>query len=175
MAALRFFHQWFGPRNAAPPEAIDEGHPEAQFALGLECASAEGTAQNYPQAVAWYRLAAEQNHPRAQFNLALLYRQGRGVGRDEATALMWMARAANLGEAAAQYTLGVQHHLESRDKPNAGSAEARIEALKWVRLSAAQAYRGAASACEFVALGMTREEVAEGGRRVAAFTPVKIN
>jgi len=42
-----------------------------------------------------------------------------------------------------------------------------------VRLSAAQGCRGAESACEFVALGMTREEVSEGGRRAAAFVAGK--
>ena len=49
------------------------------------------------------------------------------------------------------------------------SAAHGIAALKWVRLSAAQGHPGAESACQFVALGMTWEEVAEGGRRAAAF------
>jgi TPR repeat protein len=80
-----------------------------------------------------------------------------------------MTRAAKLGDAAAQYKLGVQQHLACRENRRGTVSGARIEALKWVRLSAAQGYRGAASACEFVALPMTREEVAEGGRRVAAF------
>jgi hypothetical protein len=82
---------------------------------------------------------------------------------------MWLTRASNLGNAAAQYRLGVQQHLACRAGRAESAVEGRIEALKWVRLSAARGYRGAESACEFVALGMTREEVAEGGRRAAAF------
>jgi hypothetical protein len=48
-----------------------------------------------------------------------------------------------------------------------------MEALKWLRLSAAQGYRGAESACEFVTLAMTRDQVSEGGRRATAFVAVK--
>jgi len=42
-----------------------------------------------------------------------------------------------------------------------------------VRLSAAQGHRDARSACEFVALGMTREEVAESVKRAAGFVAGK--
>jgi TPR repeat protein len=109
----------------------------------------------------------------AQLNLAALYQRGQGVTRDEAKALAWLTKAANLGNAAAQYRLGVQEHLACRTAVAASAVEGRIEALKWVRLSSAQGYRAAESACEFVALAMTREEVAEGGRRAAAFLPVR--
>jgi TPR repeat protein len=129
-------------------------------------------AQDYKQAAQWYAQAAEQNHSLAQLSLATLYGQGRGVARDQAKSLMWLAKAANLGNAAAQYRLGVQQHLLCREDSSGTAAEGRIEALKWVRLSAAQGCPGAEGACEFVALAMTREEVAEGGRRVAAFVAV---
>jgi hypothetical protein len=82
---------------------------------------------------------------------------------------MWLTKAAKLGNAVAQYRLGVHQHLLFRERWNPAAAEGRIEALKWVRLSAAQSYRGADSAYEFVALGMTRDEVAEAMRRVGAF------
>lgn len=39
------------------------------------------------------------------------------------------------------------------------------------RLSATHGYHGAENVCKYVALGMTREEVAEGGRRAAEFVP----
>jgi hypothetical protein len=84
---------------------------------------------------------------------------------------MWLTKAANSGNAAAQYRLGVQQHLAGRTSQASPAVERRIEALKWVRLSASQGCRGALGACEFVALGMTREEVAESARRAAAFVP----
>jgi TPR repeat protein len=144
---------------------------EELFLKGLSFAHGEGVAQDYAQAAVCYTEAAEQGHSAAQLNLAALYERGQGVTRDEAKALMWLTKAATLGNAAAQYRLGVQEHLACRTRPTGLAVEGRIEALKWVRLSAAQGYRGAENACEFVALGMTREEVAEGGRRVAAFLP----
>jgi excinuclease ABC subunit C len=128
-------------------------------------------AQDYVQAAQCYTEAAEQGHGGAQLNLATLYEHGQGVTRDQAKALTWLTKAARLGNADAQYRLGVQRHLACRTGRLGTAVEGRIEALKWVRLSAAQGCHGALGACEFVALGMTLEEVAESGRRVAAFTP----
>lgn len=153
------------PTSSLPTSA------EAQFLKGLNFASGHGSAQDYAQAAQCYTEAAVQGHARAQLNLATLYKHGQGVTRDHATALAWLTRSANLGNADAQYRLGVQHHLACRTSRLGSGVEGRIEALKWVRLSASQGCRGALDACEFVALGMTPEEVAESGRRVAAFMP----
>jgi len=173
--AFSFHRRWFSrtdtPSLEVRPNPSESDGAEAQFLRGLRFASAEGVAQDYAQAAHWYGQAAERDHSLAQLNLAALY--GQGVLRDEAKSLMWLTRAAKLGNAAAQYRLGVQQHLACRGGGRGAAAEGRIEALKWVRLSAAQGYRGAESACEFVALGMTREEVSEGGRRAAAFVAGK--
>ena len=165
--------RWFS-RADRPREEVTSNSPgppgaEAQFVSGLKFATGEGVSQDYTQAAQCYSQAAEQDHSLAQLHLAMLYWQGQGVARDEAKSLMWMTKAAKLGNAEAQYRLGVQQHLLFREGSNGTAAEGRIEALKWVRLSAAQSYRGAETACEFVALGMTRDEVAEAARRAAAF------
>lgn len=138
---------------------------------GLNFASGQGGAQNYVQAAQCYTEVAEQGHSRAQLNLATLYEHGQGVARDQGKALTWLTKAASLGNADAQYRLGVQQHLACRTGGPGLAVEGRIEALKWVRLSASQGCHGAVDACEFVALGMTREEVAESERRAAAFVP----
>jgi len=163
-------------RSTTPSAEIAPNPPppagrEAQFLRGLSFASGQGVPQDYAQAAQCYTEAAEQGHSSAQLNLADLYAQGQGVTRDEAKALMWLTKAANSGNAAAQYRLGVQQHLACRTGRAGLAVEGRIEALKWVRLSAAQRCRGAEGACEFVALSMTREEVAESARRAAAFVP----
>jgi TPR repeat protein len=167
------FRQWF-TRPATCNDKITTAAPkaigaEAHFLRGLEFESGKGVVQDYAQAAHWYAQAAEQNHSLAQLNLAVLYAQGLGVIRDRAKSLRWLTRAAKLGNAAAQYRLGVQQYLHCRDSSKEATTEGRIEALKWVRLSAAQGCRGALGACEFVALGMTREEVAESAVRVGAF------
>jgi TPR repeat protein len=157
------------PTPEIAPNPSTAAGAEAQFLVGLKFASGQGVAQDYTQAAQCYTEAAEQGHSLAQLNLAALYAQGLGVTRDETKALMWLIKAANLGNAAAQYRLGVQQHLACRTGRAEPAVQGRIEALKWVRLSAAQRYRPAQSACEFVALSMTRDEVAESARRAAAF------
>jgi uncharacterized protein len=174
MMALSFFRRWIPQTEAAAAGAAQSKglstEAEALFQRGVGFATGQGQAQDYAQAAECYGLAAEQNHCLAQFNLAVMYAQGQGVLRDAAKSLLWMTRAAEAGDAGAQFKLGVQRHMACRDARMQGVPEARIEALKWVRLAAAQGYRGAEGACEYVALGMTREEVAEGDRRVQAFT-----
>jgi TPR repeat protein len=157
------------PHPEVAPEAAEASGAEEQFYQGLLCASRQGGAQDYVQAARWYAKAAEQNHSLAQYNLATMYGQGQGVVRDEAKALIWLTRAANLGDAGAQYRLGVQHHISCRNGGAGVAVDERIEALKWVRLSATQGYHGAAGACEYVAMGMTLEQVAEGEKRAGAF------
>ena len=165
----RWFSRADGPSEEVTSNSSGPPRAQAQFLNGLKFASGEGVAQDYTQAAQCYSQAAEQDHSLAQLHLAMLYWQGQGVARDEAKSLMWMTKAAKLGNAEAQYRLGVQQHLLFREGSNGTAAEGRIEALKWVRLSAGQSFRGAESACEFVALGMTRDEVVEAVRRAAAF------
>jgi uncharacterized protein len=56
-----------------------------------------GVAQNYAEAVRWYRAAAEQGLGQAQVNLGVMYRQGLGVAQDNAEALRWYRAAAEQG------------------------------------------------------------------------------
>ena len=167
----RWVHRSSTSNAEIAPNPSARACAEELFLQGLNFAKGEGVAQDYARAAACYTEAAEQGHSVAQLNLAALYRKGQGVSRNEGTARMWLTKAANLGNAAAQYLLGIQQHLACRTGQPGAAGEGRIEALKWVRLSATQGYRGAENACEFVALAMTREQVAEGGRRAAAFQP----
>ena len=67
----------------------------------------------------------------------------------------------------------MKHHRASLDGLPEAAPESRIQAYKWLQLAAAQGYRGSEAAWAFVALGMTREDVADGGRRIAAFVPAQ--
>jgi len=148
------------------------GDAQAQFNLGVRFAG-EGAAQDYAQAAHWYRKAADQSHPLAQFNLAIMYAAGQGVPRDEAQSRLWMQKAADRGDAGAQYNIGMKLHRASLDGLPEAAPESRILAYKWLQLAAAQGYRGSEEAWAFVAMSMTREDVAEGGRRIAAFVPTQ--
>ncbi|KYJ85588.1 tetratricopeptide repeat protein [Sulfurovum riftiae] len=52
-----------------------EGHPKAQFNVGLIYANGKGVNKDRYQAMVWYRKAAEQGNTAAQYNLAKLIAQ----------------------------------------------------------------------------------------------------
>ena len=100
-----------------------------------------------------------------------MYAAGQGVPRDEAKSMGWMQSAAALGDAGAQHHIGMKLHRASLEGLPENAAESRIQAYKWLQLAAAQGYRSSEASWAFVALNMTREDVADGGRRIAAFVP----
>ncbi|MCL2102851.1 MAG: sel1 repeat family protein [Syntrophorhabdaceae bacterium] len=59
--------------------------------------SGRGVAQNYVEAVKWYRLAAEQGNAKAQYNLGAAYVNGHGVAQDYTEAEKWLRLAAEQG------------------------------------------------------------------------------
>jgi len=147
----------------------DEGDPEVQFGLGVQFANSPGNALDYACAAQWYRKAADQNHSLAQFNLGMMYSQGQGVPLDDAQALVWIRKAADRGDAGAQHNLGTRCYRASISGPRENAPESRIEASKWFQLAAAQGYLGSDAACERVTLSLSRDEVAEAGRRTTRF------
>jgi TPR repeat protein len=172
--ATPFFRRLFSRSEKPAAETTETraglGDAEAQFTLGLKFAQ-EGATQDYPQAAQWYLKAADQSHSLAQFNLAIMYAAGQGVARDKVKSMAWMQKAADLGDPGAQYRVGMRHHRASLDGPPEAALESRILAYKWLELAATQGYRGSEVASAFVALRMTREDVANGKYRVAAFVP----
>ncbi len=65
-----------------------------------------GQRQDFAEALAWYRRAAEKGFAPAQFNLGLAYELGRGVPADERQAFRQYLMAAEQGFAAAQFNVG---------------------------------------------------------------------
>ena len=79
---------------------------DAQYTLGLGYYLGKGVAQDYSQAVTWFRKAAKQGYAPAQFNLGVMYNKGRGVAQDYPQALTWFRKAAEQGDAEVQFNLG---------------------------------------------------------------------
>jgi TPR repeat protein len=176
-----FFRRWFSRPEKPAGETTEttetkagHGDAEAQFSLGVKFAG-QGATQDYAQAAQWYLKAADQSHSLAQFNLGIMYAAGQGVPHDEAKSMGWMQKAADLGDAGAQHHIGMKLHRASLEGLPANASESRIQAYKWLQLAAAQGYRSSEASWAFVALNMTREDVADGGRRIAAFVPVRAN
>jgi TPR repeat protein len=86
--------------------------------------------EDYKQAAAWYRKAADQGSTVAQIHLADLYRDGRGVARDMAQAVDWYRKAADHGDAGAQGTLGILYSV------GMGVTRDDVEAYYWLCLAA---------------------------------------
>ncbi len=178
LVKVHSFLRWFGrpPQSALKVAAevplAEPEDTESQFERGRRFEKGEGVSQDHARAAEYYLKAAGQGHSVAQFNLGLMYSQGRGVLRSGASAHQWLRQAAEKGHPGAQYHLGVLLYHGRKRLPQAQASEARIEGYKYVQLALRQQYRGADSALQFIALGMTRQEVQEGGRRAEKFTEV---
>jgi uncharacterized protein len=165
---------WTSPASAADWQnahtQAEHGDAQAQFTLALSYSTGNGHPQDLPQAVKWYRLAADQNHAMAQFNLGLMLAAGEGVAADNATALVWIGRAAAAGDAGAQFYLGNRCHRASFDRQVANAGELRMESYKWFRLAAAQGYGDSLAFCNRLTINMSRDEVTEASERVAQYS-----
>jgi TPR repeat protein len=75
--------------------AAQQGDALAQLNLGLMYEGGQGVAQDYQEAVRWYRSAAEQGVGAAQENLGWMYGKGQGVAQDYVLSHMWFNLAAD--------------------------------------------------------------------------------
>jgi serine/threonine protein kinase len=114
---------------------LNPNHPELQFMLGSMYSTYEGgkgVTQDYAQADAWYRKAAEQGHSGAQYIIGLNYDFGDGVIQDYAQAAFWYRKAADQGHSEAQKDLGQLY--ESGE----GVQQDYVQAAFWYRKAAEQ-------------------------------------
>jgi len=105
------------------------GKVEAQFALaGFYERGQLGLPQSYPDAIAWYRKAAEQDHHASQLYLGILLAQGKGTTQDPVEGLKWILLAKRGGSwdrTAANETQGRLEALMDEEDIN----QARVKAL----------------------------------------------
>jgi TPR repeat protein len=71
---------------------VDPTHIVAQHNLASMYAKGDGVQQDFKQALAWYRKAAEQGLADAQGNLGCMYYKGQGVQQDSKQAAAWHRR-----------------------------------------------------------------------------------
>ena len=84
----------------------EEGHPVAQFNVGVCYYNGYGIDQNYNQAFLWIKKAADRGDAVAQHSLAGCYHKGLGIGQNYKEAFLWYKKAADQGWVEAQYDLG---------------------------------------------------------------------
>ncbi len=105
----------------------EHGDAKAQTALGAMYATGKGVAQDYLEAVKWYRLAAVQGAATAQLLLGTMYQYGKGVAQDFVRAQMWYNIAAANGDANAK---DMRDHVGQQRLTKDQIAEAQAMAQK---------------------------------------------
>ena len=125
--------------------------PQADFEKGL----AAYNAQDYPEAVRWYRKAAEQGDASAQTNLGFMYKKGLGVDQDDREVAHWYLKAAEQGVAGAQNTLGVMYYF------GRGVAQDYVQAHKWFNIASALGYKDAKKGRQLVEKRMTAQQIGQ--------------
>lgn len=147
--------------------AADQGYAEGQLALGQLYEVGQGVPRDEAEAARLFRSAAEQGNAAAQYSLAILYVTGKGVLPDIAEALRWYRQAAEQGDSLAQFNLGVRFFEGN------GVTTDPVEAFQWLSLAGAQDIPDATRILNELKKRMTREQLAEGKRRVEAFVAKK--
>ena len=94
----------------------------------------QGTAQNYSEAMHWYRNAADQGSAVAEWMIGRLYVSGRGVTRNFTEAETWYRKAAVAGVPIAQWDLGQMYYQGN------GVSKDLATARTWLGKAAARGY-----------------------------------
>ncbi len=125
--------------NKAYAQALDpcirsavQGNTSTQNILGWMYKTGKGVAQNYTEAVKWYRKAAEQGDAKGQCHLGHMYRDGKGVDQDTIEASELYHKSAVQGNAECQNSLGYVYY-NGKDKDY-------DKAVRWFRKSAEQGH-----------------------------------
>jgi TPR repeat protein len=115
----------------------------------------EGLPQDAPQAVQWYRKAADQGYAPAQTALGAMYQSGEGVAKDPYEAVRWYRQAAEQGDQQGQFGLGAMYAR------GAGVAEDKAAAYMWCNLAAARGEAEAGRLRDTLEKTLTRAQVEE--------------
>jgi len=120
-----------------------------------------GVPQDYAEAAAWLRKAADQGSADAQLYLGGMYQEGQGVPQDYAQAAAWYLKAADHSSADAR--LDAEVNLGGMYASGQGVPQDYAQAYMWFDLAAANADWARAKRDE-LAGKMTPEGIAEGQR-----------
>ena len=69
-----------------------------QWDVGFAYRSGLGVAQDYTEAMKWYRKAADQGHLPGYLSIGEMYEKGQGVTRDYDEALKWYQKIIDPGQ-----------------------------------------------------------------------------
>ncbi len=117
------------------------GDAVAQFDLGQMYQYAIGVEKDIPQAIKYYKLAAQQGSLPAEYNLGIIYLTGNEVNQDYKLALQWLTDAAFKGNDYAQYVLARIYENGYQDNEGKEIIKAdKEQSLAMYRIAAANNY-----------------------------------
>ena len=134
--------------------------------LGVMDLRGQGVAQDYAEALKWYRKAADQGHASAQANLGVFYNKGHGVSQDYAEAAKWYRLAAEQGDAPSQCNLGALY------AKGQGVPQDFVQAHVWLNLGTAEgkAREDGIKARDMLLAVLTPEQIAASQRLAREWT-----
>ena len=111
-------------RRINPSDGVD-------WVLGQYDVVGDGVPQDYVEAAAWYRLAAEQGNASAQNNLGFMYATGEGVPQDNVEAHMWLNLAASRSSGEQRERVVTTRDAVAERMTPADLSEAQRRAREW--------------------------------------------
>ena len=115
-------------------KSAKNGDSYSQFMAANMYAQGEGTAENYPEAVYWFRQSAAQGYVPALYSIGILEMLGEGTAPDLSGAARHFKTAAENEHAPAMYSLGLLYAF------GMGVEKNRSESVRWFRLAKANGY-----------------------------------
>jgi len=113
-------------------QLAEKNDAEAQYELAEAYRTGSDVAENFVEALRWYRAAAELGLADAQNNLGAMFLAGLGTDKNLAEAAYWYQKAAEQEQVHAQYNLGMLYLLGS------GVEQSDEDAAHWLHAAASQ-------------------------------------
>lgn len=178
-----------------------QGNADAQYALGNCYSTGQNVAEDYAEAVKWFRKAAERNNIQAQYKLGVAYLDGIGIAKNHQEGAKWFRKAAEQNYPAAQFELGIcylnglgvekdstqavkwcQNAAESnyakaqcmmglRYANGDGVETDNVKSYMWILLAAAQGDEVAEKAVPVIESKLSQKQIAEGQKLALNFKP----
>jgi uncharacterized protein len=101
----------------------DAGDAAAQIKLGdMYSLGSDGVGRNLPEALKWYKKAADTGNPDAETKMGMMLEGGFGTPKDPKQAMEYLDKAAQQGNTAAQMRLGSAYEMGRAVDKNAKRA-----------------------------------------------------
>lgn len=110
----------------------EKNDADAQYELAEAYRTGTDVAENFSEALRWYRAAAELGLADAQNNLGAMFLAGMGTDKNPAEAALWYQKAAAQEQVHAQFNLGMLYLLGN------GVEQSDEDAAHWLHAAAEQ-------------------------------------